>query len=156
RHHASDLASQVNGSLVVGRGRIHGDAALDCHGDRGRERQHVHDDEHALSPADPCGTGSAPVEPHAVLALRPRVLRHVSSLPDPAFMPETSPRYPRSMGTPDDDSPREAGKLPKGRIARTTRVGGLVTGQGLRWAGMRTANRMRTPERAAEAQKERT
>jgi predicted unusual protein kinase regulating ubiquinone biosynthesis (AarF/ABC1/UbiB family) len=60
------------------------------------------------------------------------------------------------VGTQDDDSPREAGKLPKGRIARTTRVGGLVTGQGLRWAGMRTANRMRTPERAAEAQKERT
>jgi predicted unusual protein kinase regulating ubiquinone biosynthesis (AarF/ABC1/UbiB family) len=31
-----------------------------------------------------------------------------------------------------------------------------VTGQGLRWAGMRTANRVRTPERAAAAQSERT
>src|SRR5690242_8111741 len=50
----------------------------------------------------------------------------------------------------------EAGKLPTGRVARTARVGGLVTGQGLRWAGMRTANRVRTPERAAAAQSERT
>src|SRR4249920_1286090 len=60
------------------------------------------------------------------------------------------------MGTQDEDSLREAGRLPKGRLARTARVGGLVTGQGLRWAGMRTANRVRTPERAASAQKERT
>ncbi|HEY4278666.1 MAG TPA: AarF/ABC1/UbiB kinase family protein [Conexibacter sp.] len=59
--------------------------------------------------------------------------------------------------TPDEDDPRpEAGKLPTGRIARTARVGGLVAGQGLRWAGMRTANRARSPERAAEAQNERT
>ena len=60
------------------------------------------------------------------------------------------------MGTQDEDSLREAGRLPKGRLARTARVGGLVTGQGLRWAGMRTANRVRTPERAAATQKERT
>jgi predicted unusual protein kinase regulating ubiquinone biosynthesis (AarF/ABC1/UbiB family) len=60
------------------------------------------------------------------------------------------------MATRDEDSPREAGRLPKGRLARTARVGGLVTGQGLRWAGMRTANRVRTPERAAAAQTERT
>jgi predicted unusual protein kinase regulating ubiquinone biosynthesis (AarF/ABC1/UbiB family) len=60
------------------------------------------------------------------------------------------------MGRQDEDSLREAGRLPKGRLARTARVGGLVTGQGLRWAGMRTANRVRTPERAAAAQKERT
>ena len=49
-----------------------------------------------------------------------------------------------------------AARLPRGRIARTARVGGLVTGQGLRWAGMRTANRVRSPERAAEARDERT
>src|ERR1700684_746016 len=55
-----------------------------------------------------------------------------------------------------DDPPPEAGKLPTGRIARTARVGGLVTGQGVRWAGMRTANRIRSPERAATAQNERT
>src|SRR5215204_4533016 len=60
------------------------------------------------------------------------------------------------MGTQDEDSLREAGRLPKGRLARTARVGGLVTGQGLRWAGMRSANRVRTPERAAVARKERT
>ncbi len=59
------------------------------------------------------------------------------------------------MAAPSDDPP-EAGKLPTGRLARTARVGGLVTGQGLRWAGMRTANRVRTPERAAAAQSERT
>jgi predicted unusual protein kinase regulating ubiquinone biosynthesis (AarF/ABC1/UbiB family) len=35
-------------------------------------------------------------------------------------------------------------------------VGGLVTGQGARWAGMRAANRVRTPERAAAAERERT
>jgi len=55
---------------------------------------------------------------------------------------------------PDDELP-EAGKLPTGRLARTARVGGLVTGQGLRWAGMRTANRVRTPERAAAAESRR-
>src|ERR687887_122716 len=55
-----------------------------------------------------------------------------------------------------DDQLPEAGRLPTGRLPRTARVGGLVTGQGLRWAGMRTANRVRTPERAAAAQRERT
>jgi predicted unusual protein kinase regulating ubiquinone biosynthesis (AarF/ABC1/UbiB family) len=60
------------------------------------------------------------------------------------------------MSLPAEDPPPEAGRLPKGRVARTTRVGGFVTGQGLRWAGMRTANRVRTPERAAAAQNERT
>ena len=60
------------------------------------------------------------------------------------------------MSGPADDPLREAGKLPTGRVARTARVGGLVTGQGLRWAGMRTANRVRTPERAAAAENERT
>jgi len=60
------------------------------------------------------------------------------------------------MRAQGDDPPREAGKLPTGRLGRTARVGGLVTGQGLRWAGMRTANRVRTPEQAAAAQSERT
>ncbi len=57
---------------------------------------------------------------------------------------------------PPEDAPPEAGKLPTGRVARTARVGGLVTGQGVRWAGMRAANRVRTPERAAAAENERT
>ncbi len=60
------------------------------------------------------------------------------------------------MSAQRDDPPPEARKLPTGRLARTARVGGLVTGQGVRWAGMRTANRVRTPERAAAAQSERT
>src|SRR5271157_5515708 len=60
------------------------------------------------------------------------------------------------MSAQGDDEPPEAGKLPTGRLARTARVGGLVTGQGLRWAGMRTANKVRTPERAAAAENERT
>ncbi len=60
------------------------------------------------------------------------------------------------MSAEDQDALRAAGKLPTGRLARTARVGGLVTGQGLRWAGMRTANRVRNPERAAAAQSERT
>jgi predicted unusual protein kinase regulating ubiquinone biosynthesis (AarF/ABC1/UbiB family) len=55
-----------------------------------------------------------------------------------------------------NDPQREGGKLPTGRLARTARVGGLVTAQSLRWAGMRTANRVRTPERAAAAQGDRT
>src|SRR6201996_518809 len=58
-------------------------------------------------------------------------------------------------GQTEDPSP-EAGKLPSGRLGRTARMGGLVTGQSLRWAGMRTANRLRTPERAEAAQNERT
>jgi hypothetical protein len=55
----------------------------------------------------------------------------------------------------EDPSP-EAKKLPRGRVARTARVGGLVTGQAARWAGMRAANALRTPERAAAAERERT
>jgi predicted unusual protein kinase regulating ubiquinone biosynthesis (AarF/ABC1/UbiB family) len=55
-----------------------------------------------------------------------------------------------------DEPPPEARRLPTGRIARTARVGGLVTSQGARWAGMRAANRIRSPERAATAQNERT
>jgi len=55
-----------------------------------------------------------------------------------------------------DEPPPQARKLPTGRIARTTRVGSLVTSQGARWAGMRTVNRVRSPERAAAAQNERT
>ncbi len=57
---------------------------------------------------------------------------------------------------PAEDPPPEAGKLPSGRVARTVRVGGLVTGQGMRWAGMRAANRVRTPERAVAAENART
>jgi predicted unusual protein kinase regulating ubiquinone biosynthesis (AarF/ABC1/UbiB family) len=60
------------------------------------------------------------------------------------------------MRARDEDPPPEAKRLPTGRVARTARVGGLVAGQGARWAGMRAANRMRTPERAATAENERT
>lgn len=60
------------------------------------------------------------------------------------------------MTSEAEEPPPQAGKLPTGRIARTARVGGLVTGQGLRWAGMRAANRVRSPERAEAAQSERT
>src|ERR1700709_1195685 len=60
------------------------------------------------------------------------------------------------MSAQADDPPAKAKKLPTGRVARTARVGGLVTGQGVRWAGMRAANRVRTPERAAAAENART
>jgi predicted unusual protein kinase regulating ubiquinone biosynthesis (AarF/ABC1/UbiB family) len=57
---------------------------------------------------------------------------------------------------PAPEAAPEAKKLPSGRVARTARVGGLAAGQGVRWAGMRAANRVRTPERAAAAEQERT
>ena len=60
------------------------------------------------------------------------------------------------MSLPAENPLPEAGKLPTGRVSRTARVGRLVTGQSLRWAGMRTANRIRSPERSAAAQNERT
>ena len=44
---------------------------------------------------------------------------------------------------------------PTSRIARTGRVSGLVAGQGLRWAGTRAANLVRSPERAEAATGER-
>src|SRR5689334_1228935 len=44
---------------------------------------------------------------------------------------------------------------PTGRIARTRRFGGLVAGQGLRWAGMRAANTLRSDEAAEAATGER-
>ena len=40
---------------------------------------------------------------------------------------------------------------PTSRIARTRRFGGLVAGQGLRWAGTRAANTLRSDERADAA-----
>src|SRR5688572_24074333 len=44
---------------------------------------------------------------------------------------------------------------PTSRIARTRRFGGLVAGQGLRWAGMRAANTLRSDEAADAATGER-
>src|SRR3954465_5870882 len=44
---------------------------------------------------------------------------------------------------------------PTGRIARTSRFGGLVAGQGLRWAGTRAANVLRSDEQAEAATGER-
>lgn len=60
------------------------------------------------------------------------------------------------MAAPAEDPAPEAKRLPAGRVARTARVGGLAATQGARWAGMRAANRVRTPERAEAAQQERT
>ena len=60
------------------------------------------------------------------------------------------------MATPAEEPVPEARKLPSGRVARTARIGGLAAGQGARWAGMRAANRMRTPERALAAEQART
>src|SRR3954469_19225554 len=45
---------------------------------------------------------------------------------------------------------------PTGRVARTARLGGLVAGQSVRWAGTRAANLVRSPERADAATGERT
>src|SRR3954451_704580 len=44
---------------------------------------------------------------------------------------------------------------PTSRIARTRRFGGLVAGQGLRWAGTQAANRLRSDEAAEAATGER-
>jgi predicted unusual protein kinase regulating ubiquinone biosynthesis (AarF/ABC1/UbiB family) len=57
---------------------------------------------------------------------------------------------------PNDAPPEAAGELPTGRVARTARVGRLVAGQGLRWTGMRAANKVRSPERADQARSDRT
>ncbi len=51
----------------------------------------------------------------------------------------------RTLGDMPDD------KLPSGRIGRTARLGGLVAGQSLRWAGTRLANRGRSDEDADAA-----
>ena len=55
----------------------------------------------------------------------------------------------RPYGCPMADAP------PTSRLARTGRVGGLVAGQSLRWAGTRAANVVRSPERAEAANGER-
>jgi predicted unusual protein kinase regulating ubiquinone biosynthesis (AarF/ABC1/UbiB family) len=52
--------------------------------------------------------------------------------------------------------PDEPKSPPTSRLARTGRVGGLVAGQSLRWAGTRAANLVRTPEQAEAATGERT
>jgi predicted unusual protein kinase regulating ubiquinone biosynthesis (AarF/ABC1/UbiB family) len=48
-----------------------------------------------------------------------------------------------------------AERPPTSRLARTGRFGGLVAGQGIRWAGTRAANLLRSPEQAEEATGER-
>jgi predicted unusual protein kinase regulating ubiquinone biosynthesis (AarF/ABC1/UbiB family) len=48
-----------------------------------------------------------------------------------------------------------AEKPPTSRIARSTRLGGLVAGQSARWVGTRAANVLRSPERADAATGER-
>jgi predicted unusual protein kinase regulating ubiquinone biosynthesis (AarF/ABC1/UbiB family) len=65
----------------------------------------------------------------------------------------TGPEHEQGPGA---GVPQEAETVVSGRVSRTARVGGLVAGQSLRWAGMRTANRVRSPERAAAAKSERT
>jgi predicted unusual protein kinase regulating ubiquinone biosynthesis (AarF/ABC1/UbiB family) len=42
--------------------------------------------------------------------------------------------------------------IPRSRLGRTARFGGMVAGQGLKWAGTRVANRARTDEAAQAAQ----
>ena len=49
----------------------------------------------------------------------------------------------------------EEADVPTSRVARTARFGGLVAGQGARWAGMRAANAFRTDEKADAAQAQR-
>jgi predicted unusual protein kinase regulating ubiquinone biosynthesis (AarF/ABC1/UbiB family) len=56
----------------------------------------------------------------------------------------------------DEHPPPNAAEPPTSGIGRTARIGGLVTSQGLRWAGMRAVNRVRSPERAQAAEEERT
>jgi predicted unusual protein kinase regulating ubiquinone biosynthesis (AarF/ABC1/UbiB family) len=46
-------------------------------------------------------------------------------------------------------------RIPRSRLARTARFGGLVAGQGLRWAGTRVANRTRSDDAAELAMEER-
>src|SRR5919205_328593 len=48
-----------------------------------------------------------------------------------------------------------AAALPTSRLARTSRFGGLVAGQGLRWAGTQAANALRSDEKADAATGER-
>ena len=74
---------------------------------------------------------------------------------DPDAEPERG-RQPPNRTPRTTRRSAEAGTLPSGRIARTARVGGLVAGQSLRWAGVRTANRVRSPDRAAAANARRT
>src|SRR6478735_805508 len=59
-------------------------------------------------------------------------------------------------GDPSNPYDRDvADSPPTSRIARTRRFGGLVAGQGLRWAGTQAANRLRSDEKADAATGER-
>ncbi len=51
--------------------------------------------------------------------------------------------------------PSDEQDVPTSRVARTARLGGLVAGQGARWAGMRAANAFRSEEKADAKQGER-
>jgi len=66
--------------------------------------------------------------------------------------------HPPDEPVPDAMAPtaETTSDLPTGRVARTARFGGLVAGQGLRWAGTRVANAARSDERARQATDDRT
>ena len=63
------------------------------------------------------------------------------------------PRHPPPVAPVVPD--RESDSPPTSRVARTRRFGGLVAGQGLRWAGTQAANRLRSEEAADAATGER-
>jgi predicted unusual protein kinase regulating ubiquinone biosynthesis (AarF/ABC1/UbiB family) len=94
-------------------------------------------------------------EPDAESALKPGALEPDALEPD-ALEPDALEQDAAEPNGGASPPPPEAGTLPSGRIARTARVGGLVAGQSLRWAGVRTANRVRSPDRAAAANARRT
>ena len=56
---------------------------------------------------------------------------------------------------PGEPGDRESPRIRTGRIGRTAGVGGMVAGQGLRWAGTRIANLTRDEERSQRATEDR-
>ena len=79
----------------------------------------------------------------------PRPASRRSAPPRPSMV-RAPPRFVAPLTVPDDPKPPSSS-----RLGRTGRVGGLVAGQGLRWAGTRAANLVRSPERADAATGER-
>jgi predicted unusual protein kinase regulating ubiquinone biosynthesis (AarF/ABC1/UbiB family) len=61
------------------------------------------------------------------------------------------------VSTDDTQPPRDRSEkdVPTSRAARTARFGGMVAGQGARWAGMRAANAFRSDDKADAAQAQR-
>lgn len=110
-------------------------------------------------------TPSAPIAPHAIPHALPRTSSVTLAVPETTraiatkgFLTIFTPRWYGQTTIPRHLIARTLpamAKIPTSRIGRTAKFGGMVAGQGLKWAGTRAANSARSDEKAQAANEKR-